>query len=339
MINVGVIGLGMMGGTHLDVYGKLKDVRVVAISDADPARLSGKQKAAGNIKGQAQGGLDLSQAKRYAEGMELIRDGDVQVVDICLPTPLHADYAVAALKAGKHVLVEKPLARTGQQAKRLVRAAAQARTVIMPAMCIRFWPGWDWLQQAVAKRTYGRVLAASFRRLAPHPGGPFYSNGKLCGGALLDLHIHDTDFIQWCFGMPKAVSSGGYTRVSGAIDHVCTRYDYGKRGPVVTAEGSWVMAPGFPFTMQYTVNFEKATAIYDLAAPSPLTLCRDGKAEAVALPAGMGYEHEIVYFLDCVKRKKAPRTVTVAEAARSVALVEAEAKSIAAGGKRIPCKA
>src|SRR5215212_6161548 len=137
MINVGVIGLGMMGQTHLDVYAKRPDVRVVAISDRDPDRLSGKTRATGNVEGQAKGAFDLAQAKPYPEGMDLIKDKDVDLVDICLATPLHVEYAIAALKKGKHVLVEKPLARTYRDAMKLVKASQNAKGLAMCAMCMR----------------------------------------------------------------------------------------------------------------------------------------------------------------------------------------------------------
>lgn len=331
VINVGVIGLGMMGSTHLDVYAKLEGVRVLAISDANPARLSGQESAGGNIEGQSQGGIDLSMARKYADGMELIADADVDLVDICLPTPLHRAFGEAALAAGKHVLIEKPLARTSEDAEALVEAAANAKGLAMPGMCMRFWPGWDWLAAAVAEGRYGAVRSAHFRRVTSHPGGPFYSDGEACGGALLDLHIHDTDFIQHCFGVPEAVSSRGYSVVTGRPDHVMTQYHYGQSGPMVSAEGGWAMAEGFGFEMQYTVNFEKATAVFDLAKDQPLKLIQNGKAEAVELPAGMGYEHEIRYFIDCITQSRSPQRVTLRHGLTSVQIVEAEARSIASG--------
>lgn len=330
MINVGVIGLGMMGQTHLDVYAKRRDVKIVAVSDRDKDRLHGKQKAAGNIEGQAQGGVDLSSVKKYEEGLDLIADPDVQLVDICLPTPLHRAYAEAALKAGKHLLVEKPLARTSEEAHAIADAAEEAAGVAMPAMCMRFWPGWDWLKRAVDEGTYGKVLSAHFRRVASHPGGPFYSDGDACGGAVLDLHIHDADFVQHLFGMPEAVFSRGYSRVTNRLDHVTTHYLY-PDGPMVVAEGGWAMSKGFGFSMQFTVNFERATAVFDIGEKHPLKLVRDGKAEPVDLPAGMGYEHEIDYLIRCIAGGKRPERVTLRDAARSVEIVEAEVKSAATG--------
>ncbi|MFA9479805.1 Gfo/Idh/MocA family protein [Phycisphaerales bacterium AB-hyl4] len=335
MVNVGVIGLGMMGGTHLDVYAKHPSANVVAISDANPDRLSGKEKAAGNIEGQAKGGIDYSAMKKYADGMELIADPDVALVDICLPTPMHRKFAEAAFAAGKHVMIEKPLANTAADAKAIADAAAKAKGLAMVGMCMRFWPGWDWLKQAIDEQTYGKVLAAHFRRVTSHPGGPFYSDGKASGGAILDLHVHDTDFVYYCFGMPSAVYSRGYTTVTGQPDHVVTQYIYGDpakgEGPMATAEGGWALAEGFGFSMQFTVNFEKATVVFDIGASDPVTLHKGGKSEPVKVAAGMGYEHEIAYLLDCIENNRKPERVTVADAAESLKIVEAERKSIATG--------
>ncbi|MCE9590330.1 MAG: Gfo/Idh/MocA family oxidoreductase [Planctomycetes bacterium] len=331
MIRVGVIGLGMMGNTHLDVYTKRKDVQVVAVSDKNPDRLSGKVRAGGNVKGQAKAGFDLAAFERFDEGMDLIAHPGIDVVDICLPTPLHMKYALAALKAGKHVLLEKPMARTAKDAAKLAKAAKTSKKNVMVAMCMRFWPGWTWLKEAVDNKTYGKVRAAHFRRVANHPGGPFYSDGDQSGGAILDLHIHDTDFIQHVFGVPSSVRSWGYSKETNKIDHVVTHYEYARGGPMIFAEGCWCMSPGFGFSMNYTVNFENATAIFDLAAADTLTLVHQGKRSAVKLDPRMGYELEIDYFLNCVKKGVKPTVVTLDGAANSVKIVEAEAKSIATG--------
>ncbi len=330
MVNVGVIGLGMMGLTHLDAYARRGDVKVVAISDRDPNRLSGKVKAQGNVEGQAQGGFDFANVRKYDEGADLIKDDEVEVVDICLPTHLHVDYARAAMKLGKHVLIEKPLARTAEDAAKLAAAAKRSKGVAMCAMCMRFWPGWSWLKQAIDERTYGRVFAAQFRRVASHPGGAFYSNGDLSGGAILDLHIHDTDFIHFLFGVPKSVTSVGYSKITSAVDHISTHYHYDDV-PMVVAEGGWAMADKFSFKMTYTVNFERATAVYDMSA-NPLTIYEYGKEpRVVELDPRMGYDIEIDYFLDCVKKGIKPRTVTLTDAANTIAIIEAEEKSVRTG--------
>ncbi|MEM9752266.1 MAG: Gfo/Idh/MocA family oxidoreductase [Planctomycetota bacterium] len=335
MTKVGVVGLGMMGMTHLDVYAKRAsaqgDVQVVAVADLDEARRTGKATAGGNIEGQAQGGFDFSSVKAYADAADLIADPEVDLVDVCLPTPAHARFAIAAMEAGKHLLIEKPLARTSEQAEKIITAAENAEGLTMCAMCMRFWPGWTWLKDAVDKQTYGRVLSATFRRVAEHPGGAFYRNGDACGGAILDLHIHDTDFVQYLFGMPNAVRSCGYSNTTGHIDHVTTQYyfDGHDKPSLVTAEGGWSMAMGFGFQMEYMVNFENCTAVFDLAAEKPLKIFQAGQSAVfIPLPTGMGYEHEISYFLNCIAHGTSPARVTLASAAKSVSLIEAEIQSI-----------
>jgi predicted dehydrogenase len=333
MTKVGVIGLGMMGGTHLDVYAKRDDVQVVAVSDQIVDRLSGTETAAGNVEGQAQGGFDFDAEglAKYAEGMDLIADANVELVDICLPTPLHMQYAVAALEAGKHLMVEKPLARTYADAQRLVAVAEQSPGMAMCGMCMRFWPGWTWLKQAVDDKRFGAVKSVVFQRITSHPGGGFYSNGEACGGALLDLHIHDTDFVQHLFGLPKSVSSFGYSKATTHVDHIVTRYEY-EHVPLVIAEGAWSLTAGYGFTMRYIANFDKATAVFDPAGKSNLMLFEEGKdAAPVELDAAMGYELEIAYLLNCIKTGEAPSIVTLADAAKAVLIAEAEEKSVAAG--------
>ncbi len=335
MVNVGVIGLGVMGSTHLDAYAQVADAKVVAVADRIAAKLSGEDTPKGNIEGQGgsggESGGDRSKVKQYAEGLDLIHDPGVELVDICLATPLHAEFAIHALNAGKHVLIEKPFARTGKEAKRILAAAATAKGKAMCAMCMRFWPGWDWLKKAVESGRYGAVRSAVFRRVGEHPGGPFYASGEQSGGAILDLHIHDSDFVQHLFGVPEAVTSCGYKKVTDRVDHVTTFYHY-PQGPHVVAEGGWAMAKGFGFTMTYCVNFENATAVFDLSMDKPLTLYEPGNEPvAVELKAGMGYVPQLAYFIDCIQAGEAPRRVTLEEAAQSILIVEAEARSVQTG--------
>jgi predicted dehydrogenase len=333
MTRVGVIGLGMMGNTHLDVYAKRDDVEVVAISDLLPDRLSGETVVGGNVEGQAQGGFDINRPglKKYDEGKKLIKDKSIELVDICMPTHLHVEYARRALKAGKHVLVEKPVGRTYKNAKKLVDAAEKSDRTIMCAMCIRFWPAYDYLKQTVDSGKYGKVLAATFRRVTSHPSGDFYANGDECGGALLDLHIHDTDFVHYLFGLPESVYSRGYSKHTNCVDHVVTYYEY-PDVPLVVAEGGWALAEGFGFNMAYTVNFENATLVFDLGAPDPLVLIEQGgQPQPVEVSDKMGYEIEIDYLLNCLANGAKPEKVTVESAAHTVAICDAEAKSVERG--------
>ena len=340
MIRIGIIGLGFMGKTHYGVYERNPEAQVVAIADSDPKRAAGDLSGGwGNVEtGAKSEHLPMDRIKGTTDWRELIAMPDVEVVDVCLPTPTHVEIVTAALAAGKHVVCEKPLARTSADARRIADAAARARGFFMPAMCMRFWPEWEWIKRAVAEQHYGRVMAATFRRLGSYPVG-WFMNGAMSGGALLDLHIHDTDFVYHLFGMPRGVFSRGYRAASGEVDHVVTQYLYDDNAggpgaaPLVTAEGGWTMTNGFPFTMKATVVFERATADFDMArdAASTLMLYADGKAEPVPHATTDGWTGELAYFLDCVKAARRPDRVTAEDAVAGIRITEAEGRSVASG--------
>jgi len=329
MIRVGIIGLGMMGRCHLAGWSELADAEVVAVADTDPKRAGGDLAGGwSNIEGGADG-IDMSRIWGTTDPAELIGHADVDVVDVCVPTPFHDELALAALAAGKHTVCEKPLARTAERARAIAEAAEKAPGLFMPAMCMRFWPGWDWLKRAVAEGTYGAVRAATFRRMASMPPG-WFGKGEMSGGAVLDLHLHDTDFVCHLFGRPGAVDSVGYSKTTDCVDHIVTRYAYADV-PLVVAEGGWCMAEGYGFSMRYTVNFENATAEYDLARETPLLLSAGGEAEPVECEGTTGYAAELAYMAECIKNGAAPTVVTAAEAADSIAIVEAEVRSVESG--------
>jgi predicted dehydrogenase len=329
-MRIGIIGLGMMGRTHYEAYQGIAGAQVVAVADQDPKRAAGDLSGtAGNVLKEGLTRLPMDKIRGTTSAAELIGMKELDVVDVCVPTTQHVEVAIEAIKAGKHVLCEKPLARTSGEAERIAAAARSAKSMFMPAMCMRFWPQWTWLKKAVTEKRYGKVLAATFRRVASMPPG-WYGDGKISGGAALDLHIHDTDFIQYVFGMPRGVASRGYSKASGEIDHIATHYLYDEI-PLVTAEGGWALADGYGFTMQYTVNFQSATADFDLAREQPLKLTQSGKTEPIDAGSGYGYAAELRYFLDCVKTGQRPSVVTADDGVRSIRIVEAEVQSVRSG--------
>src|SRR5882672_3177639 len=329
-VNVAVVGLGFMGVTHLRAYLENKLARVVAVCDAVRLPVKGVLAGvAGNIKKTADIQLG-QQVKVFRQLEEVLAEPDVELVDLCTPTPLHREQSMEALRAGKHVLCEKPLARTSADARKILKVAESARGFLMPAMCMRFWPGWSWLKQVVDKRTYGRVLAARFRRLSEMPGWSkqgTYTGATDLGGALFDLHIHDSDFVQFLFGMPQSVFSSGMVEGNGSIDHVTTQYNYAN-GPTVYAEGSWLLAKGFH--MAYTLHCERATLDYDLSrGDEALQVTEMGRSSRVIkLDRGDGYLREIDYLLECVLSGRSPTVVSARDAVRTLELCEAEEKSV-----------
>lgn len=334
-VHVAVVGLGFMGVMHIRAYQKTKGARLVAVCDPVRQPVNGVlEDPGGNVGAATPVKLNMKQVQAYRELDQLLANPNVDLIDVCVPTHLHTKVAIAALKAGKHVLCEKPLARRSAEAQEIVAAADRATGFFMPAMCMRFWPGWSWLKPAIEEQTYGKVLAARFRRIAEPPGWgrENYFKGAQSGGALLDLHIHDTDFVQFCFGRPSSVFSSGLSKFSGAIDHVVTQYQFDS-GVLVSAEGSWLVAPGGGFNMSYTVHFENAMADYDFArGPEALKIYEaKKKPRVVALKGPDGYVRELQHMIDSIASGQAPTVVTARDAKSAVEICEAEEKSVQSG--------
>jgi len=327
-VNVAVVGLGFMGVTHLRAYQQIPGARIVAVCDASRFPVNGVLPGvAGNI-GQPDDVHLGAQVKVFRKFDELLADPEIELVDLCTPTPLHAEQAIAALKAGKHVLCEKPLARSSAEGRETLNVAESSPGFLMPAMCMRFWPGWNWLKQAVKEKTYGAILAARFRRVSEMPA--WSSSGAHAGGALFDLHIHDTDFVNFLFGRPASVFSSGVTDAAGSINHVVTQYNF-PGGPAVYAEGSWLLAKGF--NMAYTLHCERATLDYDLSrGAEAMQITEHGQSlRSIQSSEPDGYSAEIRYLIECVSQRRQPAIVTARDGLTALEICEAEEKSVRTG--------
>ncbi len=332
-VKIAVVGLGFMGVTHLRAYQQTPGARIVAVCDAVRLPVNGiLAGVAGNIKKSDD--IDLGPTvKVFRKIDEVLADPEVELVDLCTPTPLHPEQAIASLKAGKNVFCEKPLARTSVSGREILKVAEAAPGFLMPAMCMRFWPGWSWLKDVVTKQTYGQVLAARFRRMSEMPAWSkqgTYTGGNDLGGALFDLHIHDTDFVQFLFGRPASVFSTGVTRPSGSVDHVVTQYLY-PGGPTVYAEGSWLLTKGF--NMAYTVHCERATLDFNLArGAEAMQVTESGQSpRSIQYSGPDGYGEEVRYVVECAQSGKRPTIVTARDGVNALEICEAEEKSVKTG--------
>lgn len=336
MIGVGIVGVGFIGRNHFNQYEGLTDrAKIVAICDTEPKRRAGDWSGVGGNVGDMQGTKrDLGDIKQYADYKELIADPDVQLVDVCVPTYLHQEIATAALKAGKHVLSEKPMALTVEQCDEMLAAGREAKGKFMIAQCIRFWPECVWLKQAIDDKRYGALKTLHLRRQASTPDyslNNWIVDGKLSGGAILDLHVHDTDYALYLLGKPKSITAQAYQRTPGAYDRVHALWYYGPE-LVVQLEGTWDLPPAFGFNMGFTAVFQQATVILDINTGKPLTVLKaDGSSETPEITGKDGYFNEIDYFLGCIERDEDPKVATPAESREAVAIALAEKQSAQTG--------
>ena len=318
-IGVGIIGLGFMGRTHLGAYAAAEGCEVRAAFDP-----GARAAPAGNLV-TAGGGVDeiLARLPREASVAALLARPDIDLVSICTPTDTHVGLVRAAIAARKHVLVEKPTALDANAIDALAREADAAGVLAMPAHCMRFWPAWAWMAKAVREQRYGRVKHALFRRLGARPAWSqdFYLDVARSGGAAVDLHIHDADFVRFCFGEPSAVEA------SGSRMHVLASYRY-PDGTVVEAEGAWFDNPSFAFTMTARIECEHATLDFALGREPELLVETVGGTTAVRAgtdyPHGNGYDAETCAIVTALRSGSKEPPVTLADAARTQRLLDAE---------------
>ena len=330
MLRIGIVGWGFMGKMHFRCYKSDANVEVTAICDADAKKLQNSSGVSGNISG-AEDDLDLSNIVLYSDLSKMLAEKKIDALSIASPTFLHASQTIEALNEGVHVFCEKPMALNSGDCREMTEVAKQSGKTLQIGHCIRFWPEYVQAKEIIDSQKYGKVLAATFQRLSLTPTWSwdnFFLDGKRSGGAMLDLHIHDTDYVQYVFGMPKEVFSRGVIGPSGEYDHTVTQYLYGN-DCVITAEGGWIMAPGFGFEMSFKIMLEKVTLVYSSAQePTFRIFPIDGETIIPEIPTGDGYSFEIQHFVDTLSGKAVPSIITPEQSGDSVKIIEAEKESI-----------
>ena len=328
-ISVGIIGFGFMGRTHARAYlnaaGAGYPCQLTHIADRSITSLDALDGYTGNIV-MGEDPLDLSGVDLCGDADDVITNTGIDLISICTHTDSHVDLAIRALEAGKHVLVEKPIAIDPEDVQRLAEAARRSDRVCMPAMCMRHWPAWVRIHEMIVSEQFGVVRSAEFHRLGSRPtwAAEFYADEARSGGALYDLHIHDTDFIVHCFGVPRAVTT------SGDGLHLSSIYHY-DAGPVhVLAHGAWDHQPSVGFRMRCTIVCERATIDFDISREDQLVVHRGGDSEPIEAGTLSGYDGEVRAMIDRVRGHK-ENAASMDDAALVARLLECERRSMRSG--------
>lgn len=286
MIRIGIVGIGFMGMIHYLASRKLKDARVTAICSRDPLKLDGDWRSIRGNFGPPGEIMDLSDIKKYDRLDALLADPEIDLVDVCNPTHLHGPTAIAALKAGKHVLVEKAITLEPKEADAMLKAASKAGKLLMVAHVLPFFPEFAYAAEAIRSGNHGRLLGAHFKRVISRPdwSSEIADPGKT-GGPAVDLHIHDTHFIGLVCGVPAKVFSTGVIE-SEYVQYLTTQYLYGSDGPCVSCSSGAVAHKGRMFVHGYEIYLERATLVYESGATPLTVLTEDGKADKPWLAGG-----------------------------------------------------
>lgn len=286
MIRIGIVGVGFMGMIHYLAARKLSGAKVTAICSRDEGKLAGDWRGIRGNFGPAGEVMDLAGVKTYRRLEELIADPEIDLIDLCTPTSAHPGPAIQALQAGKHVLVEKPIALAMADADAMVAAAKKAGKLLMVAQVLPFVGEYAFAARAIRDQSYGKLLGGHFKRIISKPDwSAAIGDDAATGGPAIDLHVHDTHFIRLIAGMPRQVFSSG--RVDGdAVTYLTTSYGYGPGGPALTCSSGALAMKARPFVHGFEIYLEKATLVYE-GGTCPLTVLHaDGQVEKPTFPAG-----------------------------------------------------
>lgn len=293
MLKVGMIGMGGISRAHRGGWAKIDEAEVVAVCDI---RRENADEAAKELG-----------ARAYYDFDAMLTAEEMDILDICLPTYLHADYAVKALEHGLHVLTEKPVSLKREDVARVYGAAKAAGKNVMVAQVLRFWREYTALKEAYDSGRYGRLLSGRMTRLGSTPKWSWdgwMRDPERSGLVPFDLHIHDLDFMIYAFGAPAGVSC--HRAGNERQDYFEAIYQYPDF--FISAEAAWFDCD-YAFQSAYRFQFERAvmeyqggklTIYHQSGERETLADEADAPENGINLPSSNGYYNEIRYFVDCV---------------------------------------
>ncbi len=289
MLKVGLVGVGGISGAHIPAWEAMDDAELVALCDIRPEQM---EKYAGK--------------RLYTDLAEMLEKEELDILDVCLPTYLHADAAVAAMEKGIHVISEKPVSLKHEDVARLCKTAKEHGVRFMVAQVLRFWPEYEYVKEIYQSGKYGKLLSGSMTRLGNCPGWSWdgwMRDENRSGLVPFDLHIHDLDFMVYTFGKPVKVDSYRARRPEQDVFTAVYSFD----GFYINSEAAWY-AGGYPFGAKFRFQFEKALVVWEgefkiyQADGQVLSLSSgEGESGVINLPKTNAYANEIRYFTDCVK--------------------------------------
>lgn len=304
MLKVALVGVGGISGAHIPAWEAMEDAELTALCDIRPEQ------------------MDRYPDKRhYTDFDDMLAHETIDILDICLPTYLHADYAVRAMERGNHVLCEKPISLQREDVARVYAAAHQNGVCFMVAQVLRFWPEYEIVKKLYDSGRYGRLLSGVMQRIGVRPAwswNNWMTDESLSGLVPFDLHIHDLDFMVYAFGAPKQAESWRSRRPEQDYIHVTYEYD----DFCLHAEAAWYASP-YPFTAGFRFQFENAVVAFEQGTLTvyerggriyaPLETEGAGDTGDIGLPKSDAYANEIGYFADCVRAGTFPDKVRPAE--------------------------
>lgn len=332
MLRVGLIGCGGIGAVHARCWMSMGDrVTLSAIADFN-------RKNANEISAQCG-------AVVYGDAIEMMKKEKPDIIDICLPTFLHARYVEEALRYSKKIIVEKPICLNEQEAAGLIDITKNSEACVLVGHVLRYFDSYRYLRDITHKQTYGKLIEADFYRLSGKPiWVKDYDNVDRTGGMPLDLHIHDADFIRYIMRTePSDVYSAVIKGAHGEVSHIRSTYIYDDA--VINAEAAWNYPTSMKLRSGFRALFENAAIVEN---DGTITVYPEGMEEFVPefnekmiVDSGInlsdisGFVRELNSFVDYFEGKEDAEAVTLEDAIGSFRLVQKELQTATVlGGKK-----
>jgi len=281
-LGVAVIGVGAWGTNHVRIFRDLAEAELVAVCDVNAERAKTVAKQFGG--------------QFYTDPAEMLRNERVEAVSVCTWATKLAETSIKVLQAGKHLLVEKPMAETVEQAEAILRLAEKEELLLTVGFLTRFIPGIARIKQAIDSKEIGEVVCATAKRVSSWPE----RIGDV--GVVRDLTIHDVDVIRYLFGEePKAVSA-----VTGNIIHKRLE-DYAQAMLFFTRKSAFLETNWLtPYkTRQLTITGSKAIMRLDYITQE-LTIDTATESIQPRLTFQEPLKLELEHFVNCVLNGKTP---------------------------------
>lgn len=295
-----------MANVHADAYGNLHDAVVLAICG----------RTASNVERLAQR-IGAIPTARFED---LLDDPAIHAIDICVPTPQHRRFVVAALEGGKHVFCETPLALSIEDATAMRDAARANDRLLLVGLLMRSVSHYGHIERAVSSGSLGRPIAASAYRLGSYLWPSATDHKDHYSDPTTELMTFDIDVLNWIFGVPRAAFATAAEGPGGRPGHVFATLEYDH--VVASVEASGLMPSSFPFSIGFRIvgelgALDLTTRFTDEASPPVSALIAyplNGGPVAVDIPDADPYETECRFFLDCVHGRTDPGLLDVERA-------------------------
>ena len=323
-MNIGLVGLGFIGKTHLDAYNTIKGCNVKAIYTRSG---KGNKNVTNDFRGYITSVYE-----------DLLTDQDIDVIDICLPTFLHEEYMIKAAQAGKHIICEKPLTLTVASARRIMQVVNENNVQLHVGHVVRFWPEYKLIKTMSEEVSLKDIEIVHAKRLGQVPNwSSWFQDPEKSGGALFDLHIHDIDFTTYLLGEVSTVYSTGFTNAKGAWDHIMTTLTF-KDNSKAFIEASHRMPKEYPFTMSYRAQTKHHTIDFTIKAGENIenmdraqnifNLYTNEKIVSLKAEENDAFYNELSYFLECIRGNQSNTIIPLSDVVYTLQLLETIQQSL-----------